>query len=124
MSDQRLVGFENREGPKIRTRPTLDGRAWGLTFVWNTRAQLWILQIDDATGVTIGAGIACVVSTDLLGGIGGLEGERPAGQLWIQDTSGRQGECGRYDLGRSHRVLYRPEATVAEAAGNITLELL
>jgi hypothetical protein len=115
VSDLRLLGFENRSGALIRDRPTLDGRAWALKFTWNARARFWYLDVADASGVEVGSGIAAVVSMNLLGGI--AHDRRPPGQLWIQDTSGRQAEAGRDDLGRRHRVLYRPIATVLTAEG-------
>jgi hypothetical protein len=122
MTDQRLLGFEGRTRAVIRTRPTLDGRAWALVFSWNSRAVLWYLDTADAAGVDVCRGVACVVGMDLFGAIPGES--RPAGQLWIQDTSGRRAEPGRHDLGRRHRVLYRPIATVLAAASDPTLVVL
>lgn len=120
MTDRRLLGLDTSTKSVIRTRPTLDGRPWRLVWSWSTRAQLWMLELADATGVLTAASIAVVVSTPLLSGL--RSSARPPGQLWVQDTSGRRREAGRFDLGRSHRVLYRPAAVVAELGAKAALE--
>lgn len=114
-TDQRIPGLDRALDPVVRCRPTLDGRAWGLEWKWNTRAQLWYLAMSEASGELVLDGRAAVVSTDLLFGL--PADKRPSGQLWIRDTYGRRAEVGRYDLGRRHRVLYRPIEVVELAAG-------
>lgn len=120
MSDRRILGLETSTKSVIRTRPTIEGRPWRLVWSWSSRAQLWMLAISDATGLLTASSISVVVGTDLLAGLRSTA--RPPGQLWVQDTSGRRREAGRSDLGRSHRVLYRPSSVVAELVLAAALE--
>lgn len=61
---------------------TLSGATYQLTTQWRDMAG-WVLDIADASGNSIVAGIPLVTGTDLLGQYGHLGF---AGRLWVQTT--------------------------------------
>ena len=52
---------------------TLNGVKYQMTVTWNFVAQVWVLDIADAVGASIVAGIPLVTSMDLLEQYGYLE---------------------------------------------------
>jgi hypothetical protein len=56
----------------------LGGAAYGLRLIWNTIAQVWVMDVSDPNGKPVANGIALVTGTDILEqlqhlGFGGAE---------------------------------------------------
>lgn len=85
----------------------LDGVTYGMRFRYNTRMDAWFLDLSDEEGVPILSGRRIVVDWPLL--------ERrsravPPGHLYAFDTTLRQQDPGRDDLGTRVLLLYIDES--------------
>lgn len=82
----------------------LDGVAYKIEIVWNTRANLWSLILkDDEANILIGA-IPLVVNSDLFGRF--QLDNLPKGIMTLYDTSETYIEAEKTDLGVRCVLLY------------------
>lgn len=82
----------------------LDGRTYTFQIQWNTRAAQWILIIkNDAQAELIG-NIPLVVNSDLIGRF--RDEALPPGVLTLFDSSGKNREADKVDLGERCVLLY------------------
>jgi hypothetical protein len=89
----------------------LDGVLFTLEFRWNARAEGWFASLFDGEGEELARGMRVVVDLPLFAR---MKDERwPAGFLFVQDTTGRHRDPGRYELGSSAVLLYADAAEVA-----------
>lgn len=88
---------------------SLEGREYTLGFRWNIRGACWVLDIGDAAGAPILAGVRVRVRSFLndFPGIVGL----PPGRLIAVDSSNQDLDPGLTDLGARVLILY---ATASE----------
>ncbi len=115
MADTHLSGAERSTRPARRWRTRLEGAFYGFRLVWNSRAHRWLLDITDAAGGSVARGLGVAVDLDLLAAVS--VSNRPPGQLFVRDDSGAGRIPTRQGWSEGFRLLYRPEADVAIAAG-------
>lgn len=96
-------------------RAELDGAFFGLSFRWNDRASVWLLDITDDDGADVVLGLTLVTGVPINAGLTHVPAA-PAGLLTVLDTEGRGGTPGVDDLGTRYRVLFTPYADLEEAA--------
>lgn len=82
----------------------LEGATYGLELRWNERVSLWLLSVYDAAGALLAAGRPVVLGAELLGRSGNAD--LPPGDLFAIDTSGKDLEAGRLDLGTRVLLAY------------------
>lgn len=91
-------------------RTQLDGIDVLLRFEWNDRMERWKISFYTPTDEPLLVGIPMQINLELIERfeIPGL----PPGQLLLFDTSEKNLECGRDDLGGRCLLLYNEAATV------------
>jgi hypothetical protein len=89
----------------------LDGVNYTLEFRWNARAEGWFASLFDGEGEEFARGVRVVVDFPLFGRV--RDARRPAGFLYVQDTTGKHKDPSRYELGSSAVLLYADAAEVA-----------
>lgn len=82
----------------------LDRVSYQLRLRWNPRLEVWVLDVLDADGAQLAAGVRVVVNVPLLDRLG-YEG-LPAGTLIPIDTSDQDLDAAFGDLGRRVVLLY------------------
>lgn len=93
----------------------LDGVSFVLAFRWSQREGRWVLDVADAEGVMIRAGLALVADQPLLRGV--VDARRPAGELIVVDTTGAGDiDPGFDDLGAPGARFVLMYVTAAELA--------
>lgn len=90
--------------PSYKIRVDLEGIDYVLRFNFNERMNRWVMGIYDAEETPIILGIALVVNYSLLR-IYTVEG-MPPGEMILFDTSEKNQECGRNDLGNRCILVY------------------
>lgn len=91
--------------PDYVERVTLDDVSYVLRFRWNTRGEMWFLDIFDADNNPLVYGRPCLVGNDLIAHLHHVEG-MPPGELVPFDTTDRQVDPGLLDFGRRVLLLY------------------
>lgn len=99
-------------------RAELDGRRFNMKMEWTERGGFWTLDLRDASQVDLQIGTRMVSHIDLIAPFSHLS-DWPPGQIFIEDAEGEFREPGRFSFLSSHKLIYRPESVVAEAAGTI-----
>lgn len=89
----------------------LDSASYTLTFRWNERIGIWVMDLGDVDDNVLAAGSKVVVNTPLLRGFRTLPG-LPPGELFVRDTQGLDADPGFEDLGRRARMIYLTGAEV------------
>lgn len=92
------------EDPSFKIRVTLDGRDFVLSFNFNTRMKRWTIGYYDAEENPIVVGVAMNIDSSLLRLY--VQEELPPGEMILYDTSEKQIECGRDELGGRCVLLY------------------
>lgn len=90
--------------PHFDFQLALEGATYTLELRWNERASTWSLSAYDASGELLAAGRPVVLGAELLGRSG--DARLPPGQLVAVDTSGKDLEAGRADLGARVQLVY------------------
>lgn len=90
-------------------RVNLDGVEFVLRLEWVMRGG-WTYSLADAAGTPVVAQRKVTPNTDLLRDV--TASNRPLGQLWCVDRSGRGAKPGFADLGTSHPLIYVEEGTL------------
>lgn len=116
MADQVLIATQRTDRPAYRFRSRLDGSVYGLRLVYVSRSKRWHVDVSNEDGEPIIEGLRVVTGISLLEPWRGAPGF-PPGQLFAVDPSGRSRDPGRFDLRADIRLVYRPAADVAAAAG-------
>jgi len=83
----------------------LDGILYTLSFRWNSRSGRWFVDITDATGVILVAGIcllAGVALTSLRKHISGM----PQGDFFVIDETGAERSPSLDDFGKEIKLVY------------------
>ena len=94
---------------------SLDGVTFTLDFAWSQRDGHWRLDLADAEGVLIRAGMVLGTGTLLLAGL--TDSRRPAGELVVVDTTGANDlDPGFADFGAPGARFVLMYATQAELA--------
>lgn len=99
-----------------RSRLPEQGRFFGFRAAWNTRFGFWALSMETSEGVTLLSGMALRTGTNILAPFAGRVAW-PAGQVFVEDTTGEMADPGRDSFLRSHRLIYRPASVAAAVAG-------
>lgn len=92
------------ENPSFKFRTTLESVQLVMRFDWVIRIERWSMSIFDDSENPVLLGVTLNVNDELL--------ERfeiaalPPGKMILYDTSGRNKECGRNDLGDRCKLFY------------------
>lgn len=92
------------DAPHLDFEVVLEGATYGLELRWNERVEAWTLSVYDAAGTLLAAGRPVVLGAELLGRSGSAD--LPPGELFAVDTSGKDLEAGRLDLGTRVLLVY------------------
>ncbi len=84
----------------------LTGTIFGFLFAWNTRADVWVMDVSTQVGDPILQGVTLVADTDLLGGH--VDDRLPDGVIVALDTARKGERAGRLDLGSRVQVIFVP----------------
>lgn len=88
---------------------TLDGQQYRLDYTYNTRMGKWFLKVSDVQGNALIEPVPVVATWPLFNRF--QRGTLPPGTLFAFDTSGKNEDPGRFDLGDRVRMLYIEEGT-------------
>jgi len=88
---------------------TLEGTTYTLSFKWNSRMAKWFVTLGDAAGADILSNIPLVANWPLLARF--KMAGKPPGQLVAFDTSLKNLDAGRFDLGNRVRLMYQESTT-------------
>lgn len=91
-------------GPDRRAVVDLSGEDFTIRMRWNARVSRWVLDLSDAAGALVVAGIALVVDKPLLWWC--RSDRRPQGELVVVDTEGLGSSPGFADLGTRCALTY------------------
>jgi hypothetical protein len=92
------------DAPHYTFQTDLAGVTYGLEFRWNDVANGWFLRLFDAEGVELMSAIRVVVGWPLMKR--SQDSRLPAGTIWAFDTTGRDADPGRNDLGTRTKLLF------------------
>lgn len=95
----------NAEFESFKVRTDLEGGTYVLQLDWNARAERWCLSIMDAEEAPILMGVPLNINMDIWGRF--RMPALPSGMLMLYDTTGRNEEAGRDDLGSKAVLLYK-----------------
>jgi hypothetical protein len=87
----------------------LDGKTYLLRFRYNSRMNLWHMDVCRVDATEILAGIPLLTNCDLIGRYN--VADRPPGDFLAYDESGGAKNAGRDDLGADVVLLYIEEGT-------------
>ncbi|HEX5035128.1 MAG TPA: hypothetical protein VFW62_11675 [bacterium] len=90
--------------PSYRLRLEIEDRTYIFRFYFNERSNRWIMSIYDDQEQQIVVGMALNVNFALLGQY--ADQRLPPGEIILFDTSEKNQECGRDDLGNRCVLLY------------------
>lgn len=82
----------------------LDGTTYIFNFVYNTRSEQWTMHISDIDGNALVNGIKLVLSYDLFDQYKHLN--IPPGELYAIDTTKKEIEITRENLGEAVKLVY------------------
>lgn len=99
-----LILPAHHDAPFYDFEVDLEGRAYAFEFRWNERAAAWFMTVRDSLGNVLAAGRKVVLGAGLLGRT--PDPRLPPGGVVAIDTSGRDQEAGRYDLGERVVIAY------------------
>ena len=94
--------------PNWAMTTTLDGTTYRLEFLWNERAPAWFMTIATVDGTSLVSNLRVVVGFPFASRYRTLGG--PRGALEAIDTSGKNIDPSRDDLGTRVQLVYTPEA--------------
>ena len=100
--------------PNYRVATALDGVSYILDVRWNARDAAWYLDISDANGDLIRAGLKVVLGT--LIGARGADSRLPDGVLFAGDSTGAGLDAGLDDMGVRVFVYFYSRAEIAAGA--------
>lgn len=83
---------------------SLEDTTYRFSFIWNTRAEQWVLDIFDISLNPIVTSIAMVLNINLFDQF--TYTSLPKGQLFLIDTSISDGEITRTNFGESIKLIY------------------
>ena len=86
---------------------TLDNKEYELVFQWNFRANRWFFTISSA-GTPVIQGLPLVVNYPILKRYQKILKGLPDGALLLHDTSGKNEEPTRGNLGQTVKLFYVP----------------
>lgn len=98
-----------------RSRMPDTGVIYAFRAVWNSRAQVWHLDIRRSDGTPLLLGMAMRCRTDMLAPFEGADW--PLGQLWVEDTEGHDRDPDRTGWRTYSRLIYRRRETMERVAG-------
>jgi len=107
-----------RGWPRARTK--LDGRFYSIEAIWNEGESRWGVNLYDASGVLMRAGLVVRHGEDMLAPYGGAEFPGDGfGRMKAWDSTGQGNDPGRDDLARESpvRLVYSPRADVEADSG-------
>lgn len=84
---------------------TLEGAQYRLDFRYNERMGKWFLKISDPTGVELMGAVPITASCPLFNRF--RRANLPPGTLVAFDSSGKNQDPGRFDLGDRVRLIYQ-----------------
>lgn len=85
----------------------LDGQTYTLTFRFNTRINLWVMDIADAVGTIIRGGAGLVIQTNVpLTDQYQSNSSLPPGRFIAIDETGQNRDAGTDDLGNDIKLVY------------------
>lgn len=90
--------------PSYKFKTSLSGVVYTLQLNFNTRVQLWHLDIMDASNNPIYMGIPLIIDTDLLYQC--VNPLRPLGTMVVLDTTNQEQNPGRNSFGTTHILMY------------------
>jgi hypothetical protein len=113
------TGMQTRGGSRFRTQ--LDGREYLLELVWSEGEGVWLLNIRNASGTVLQAGLVLRHGVNVLAPF--TSSELPGeglGELFAWDASNQNRDPGRTDLVRSSsvRLIYRTRVEVLARGGS------
>jgi hypothetical protein len=85
---------------------TLDGVLYTLSFRWNGRALLWMMDIANAAGDMLAAGIPLLPHYPLTSRFIGCIAGFPAGAFVVIDETGAMRSPGRDNFGTDIKLIY------------------
>jgi len=89
----------------------LDGVSYNLTFLYNSTTLQWTISISDIDDVHIIDGLKLVLNSNLFSQYPSIG--LPPGELYCIDTTEKETEINRENLGETVELIYVPEAEVA-----------
>jgi len=109
MADIQKIPADSSTGlSRFKFTTTLDGVDFILRFRWNTRIELWVMDIFDADENEINMSIPLMVNTNVIKKY--KSNSMPQGTMILFDTSGTDEECGFDELGDRCVLLYEKAA--------------
>jgi hypothetical protein len=102
MAIQKIPVDSVRTNKEFRTE--LDGIFYLLSFRFNSRATIWMMNVSDENSNIIVSGIALLLGVDLLGRF--QDSRLPAGSLFLNNFSEENVEATRDNLGEDVLLLY------------------
>lgn len=91
--------------PSYRYRIDLDGVTYVLDFIYNSRMEKWLVQVEDEEGNVLVAHVPIIVDWNLFGRF--VQETMPSGIIAAYDSSGNQEDPGRFDLGARVKMVYQ-----------------
>lgn len=88
----------------------LDGVSYNLTFLYNSSSSQWTLSISDIDEIHIIDGLKLVLNSNLFSQYPSIG--LPPGELYCIDTTGKEKEVTRENLGSIIELIYVPEAEI------------
>jgi len=88
----------------------LDGVPYNLTFLYNTSSLQWTLSISDIDDVHIVDGLKLVLNSNLFSQYPSIG--LPPGELYCIDSTGKELEINRDNLGSVVELIYVTEAEI------------
>jgi hypothetical protein len=94
----------NSDAPHYDFSLMLEGRRFKIELRWNERSGAWFLSLYDAADELLAAGRRVVLGADLRGRA--RDARLPPGPIMAVDSSGRNQDAGRMDLGVRVKLVY------------------
>jgi Domain of unknown function (DUF6983) len=92
-------------------KTAIEGIVYTLGLRYNARMERWVLDIMDASGVMLLAGVKLLVDIPLTYRFNGSIISLPAGQFMIVDETGARRNPTRDDLGDDIKLIYVEDGT-------------
>lgn len=88
---------------------TLEGKSYQFDFTYNDRMGKWFVSLSDSIGTLLAAPVPIVATWPLFNRF--MRSNLPPGTVFCFDSSGKNVDPGRFDLGDRCRMLYLESGT-------------
>lgn len=101
------IPIPQSDGTPFQFSTVLDGVTYRFKFKFSWREQRWYFSFYDADRSPIFQELPCVVQYSLLSRV--TDSRKPAGKLYLIDSSGAGSEPGQRELGERVKLYYDDE---------------